>query len=223
MFSAIAPSYELNNRVHSLGMDQGWRRAAVKAAGVRHGDVVLDVACGTGDLSYAFGRTSASKIIGVDFTPDMLVVARRKQVAGTLVSPEFREGDAMNLAIPDASVDIVTIAFGIRNVSVPAKAFAEFFRVLKPGGRLVVLEFSQPTNPLLNGMYQFYFKRVMPRTATWIAGDKSGAYKYLPMSVNTFIDRAAMLGMLDSAGFRENTCQALTFGIAVLYRGVKAG
>lgn len=247
MFSAIAPSYDLNNRVHSMWRDQAWRRAAVKMAELKPGDDVVDVACGTGDLTYAFALSLRAlnqpetfrigQVAGVDFTYEMLPIARQK--GGVLPwynrwdVPEimdpvnlnyavpFLQGDAMNLPLPDASCDVVSIAFGIRNVADPAKAMAEFYRILKPGGRLIVLEFSLPKNPLLLAGYNVYFKHIMPRTATLIAGDKSGAYKYLPKSVNTFIDREGMQGMMADAGFTDLTHKALTFGIAVCYRGVK--
>ena len=127
----------------------------------------------------------------------------------------------MRLPIADASVDVVSIAFGIRNVAQPQRAIAEFFRVLKPGGRLIILEFSLPTNPILRGLYNFYFKHIMPRTATLIARDKSGAYKYLPRSVNTFINRETLTAMMREAGFVEPAQKTVTFGIAVIYRGVK--
>ena len=127
----------------------------------------------------------------------------------------------MSLPLPDACCDVVSIAFGIRNVAEPAKAMAEFYRVLRPGGRLIVLEFSLPKNALLLAGYNVYFKHIMPRTATLIAGDTSGAYRYLPKSVNTFIDRAGMQAMMSQAGFVDLQLKALTFGIAVCYRGVK--
>lgn len=129
----------------------------------------------------------------------------------------------MNLPLPDACCDVVSIAFGIRNVAKPAKAMDEFYRILRPGGRLIVLEFSLPKNPLLLAGYNVYFKHVMPRTATLISGDKSGAYKYLPKSVNTFIDREGMQSMMSDAGFVDLKHKALTFGIAVCYRGIKTG
>ncbi|MEX2214214.1 MAG: bifunctional demethylmenaquinone methyltransferase/2-methoxy-6-polyprenyl-1,4-benzoquinol methylase UbiE [Phycisphaeraceae bacterium] len=238
MFASIAPSYDLNNRVHSLGRDQSWRRKAVKLAEVKDSDVVLDVACGTGDLSLAFTKAGAARVIGVDFTHEMLVVAETKgprakgqgpgesetQDTGHRTQdtgPTYATGDAMRLPLPDACVDIVSIAFGIRNVTDPAKAVGEFLRVLRPGGRLIILEFSLPRNFLLRGMYNFYFKHIMPRTATWISRDKSGAYKYLPRSVNTFINRETMITMMNDAGFGEVMHKTLTFGIAVIYRGVK--
>ena len=238
MFSAIAPSYDLNNRLHSMGRDQAWRRAAVKMAQVKLGNVVLDVACGTGDLSGAFAETEALRVIGIDFTYEMLEMTRKKfDIHAFPPAPErktndqgfiaetqrlsFHTGDAMRLPIADASVDVVSIAFGIRNVAQPQRAIAEFYRVLRPGGRLIILEFSLPTNPVLRGLYNFYFKHIMPRTATLIARDKSGAYKYLPRSVNTFINRETLTAMMREAGFTEPAQKAVTFGIAVIYRGIK--
>jgi len=223
MFSAIAPSYDLNNRVHSLWRDQAWRRAAVKMAALRPGDTVLDVACGTGDLAMAFGDAGAARVIGVDFTFNMLTVAVGKKTRDP--RPEahlsYQAGDAMRLPVADQSVDVVSIAFGIRNVADPRKAIGEFYRVLRPGGRLIILEFSLPTNPLMRRLYNFYFTQVLPRTATFISHDRTGAYKYLPRSVNTFIDRPAMLGLMGEAGFTQTQLRTLTMGVAVVYRGVK--
>jgi demethylmenaquinone methyltransferase/2-methoxy-6-polyprenyl-1,4-benzoquinol methylase len=227
MFSAIAPSYDLNNRLHSLWRDQAWRRKAVKLATVKPGDVVLDVACGTGDLALAFaaGKPAPDRVIGLDFTFEMLAIAQRKPPRrrhdGAPVPMHWINGDAMALPVPAAAADVVSIAFGIRNVADPARAIAEFYRVLRPAGRLVILEFSLPTNRLMRGLYHFYFNHVMPRTATLIARDRSGAYKYLPRSVNTFIDRARMMQMMRDAGFTDVTATPLTFGVAVVYRGVK--
>ena len=224
MFSAIAPSYDLNNRVHSMWRDQAWRRAAVKMAGVRPDSVVIDVACGTGDLAMAFAKAGAEKIVGVDFTYNMLGVAMRKRQSlpaaiGRRVS--YQLGDAMRLPVGDASADVVSIAFGIRNVSRPEAAIAEFFRVLRPGGRVIILEFSLPTNRAMLGLYNFYFRQIMPRTATLISGDRTGAYRYLPQSVSTFIDRKTMVEKMSRAGFVDVTLKPMTMGIAVLYRGVK--
>jgi len=123
------------------------------------------------------------------------------------------------LPVADRSVDIVSIAFGIRNVADPAKAVREFARVMRPGGRLCILEFSLPVNPVLRGAYMFYFKHVMPRTAALIARDRSGAYKYLPQSVNTFLSREQMMRLMTEAGFENITATPLTFGIAVAYLG----
>jgi demethylmenaquinone methyltransferase/2-methoxy-6-polyprenyl-1,4-benzoquinol methylase len=226
MFAAIAPSYDLNNRLHSLWMDQSWRKRAVKLAELKPTDQVVDVACGTGDLTLRFARAlgpNAHQPIGIDFTHEMLPIARRKSdaiTAGTIHSIAWINGDALALPLADASVDVVSIAFGIRNVADPAAACREFRRVLRPGGRLLILEFSLPVNPILRGLYNFYFRKVLPRTATWISGDKTGEYKYLPESVNTFIDRAAMMRMMSEAGFEQVSQQAMTFGVCVCYRGL---
>ncbi len=224
MFSAIAGSYDLNNRVHSLWLDQAWRRRAVKAARVRPGDAVLDVACGTGDLSQAFAATGASKVVGLDFTPAMLDHARRKQRALAAAQCEkltYLEGDAQALPFADGSFDVVSIAFGIRNVQSPARALSEFHRVLRPGGRLVVLEFDRPSLAPVRWLNDLYCGWVMPRTATLISGDRSGAYRYLPASVGTFMSRAAMREAVAKAGFTEVRDAGLTLGICVCYSGVK--
>ena len=265
MFAAIAPSYDLNNRLHSLWMDQHWRRRAVKLSNLKPTDRVVDVACGTGDLTLKYARRlrgllqsemlRVGQVIGVDFTFEMLPIARNKASRHWWVTSEgarkaveraegkddqgnrlhsvdisfadldvpvcFLNGDAQSLPLPDACADVVSIAFGIRNVVDPARAIREFSRVLRPGGRLIVLEFSLPTNPALGGLYNLYFRKVLPRTATLISGDKTGAYKYLPESVNTFIGREQMTGMMRSAGFADVTQHPMTFGVCVCYRGVK--
>jgi demethylmenaquinone methyltransferase/2-methoxy-6-polyprenyl-1,4-benzoquinol methylase len=223
MFSAIAPSYDLNNRLHSFGRDQAWRKKAVQLAQVQPGDTVLDIACGTGDLTEQFAQTAASRVIGIDFTPAMLEIAREKvKPRPHSAKVEYREGDAMNLAVADASADVVSIAFGIRNVAQPARAFAEFFRVLKPGGRLVVLEFDRPRTPPMSWGYDLYCGWIMPRTATLISGDKSGAYKYLPASVDSFFTRDQMQQELRNARFSDVKERSLTFGICVCYRAIKS-
>jgi demethylmenaquinone methyltransferase/2-methoxy-6-polyprenyl-1,4-benzoquinol methylase len=234
MFAAIAPSYDLNNRLHTMWMDQSWRRKAVKIAGLKPGDHVVDVACGTGDLTLAFfdglhrGESeSAAQVIGIDFTHEMLPIAVGKWIGASssknvpVSSVRFIGGDAQSLPLPDGCCDVVSIAFGIRNVVDPRAAVREFFRILRPGGRVIILEFSLPTNPVFRGLYNFYFKQILPRTATWISGDKTGAYKYLPQSVRTFIDRETMVKMLAEAGFANVTQKPLTLGICVCYRGFR--
>jgi demethylmenaquinone methyltransferase/2-methoxy-6-polyprenyl-1,4-benzoquinol methylase len=254
MFAAIAPSYDLNNRLHSLWQDQRWRRKAVKLAQLKPTDVVVDVACGTGDLALEFAqqirkliigdrwpeflflREIPKWVIGIDFTFQMLPIALHKTpwihwadnsgvdcVDGRFRHNRWINGDAQSLPLPDNSADVVSIAFGIRNVQDPAAALREFHRILRPGGRVIVLEFSLPTNPILRGLYNFYFRQILPRTATWISGDKTGAYKYLPQSVNTFIGRSAMMSMMRDAGFAQVEQHAMTFGVCVCYRGVVAG
>jgi demethylmenaquinone methyltransferase / 2-methoxy-6-polyprenyl-1,4-benzoquinol methylase len=248
MFSAIAPSYDINNRLHSLWMDQHWRSVAVKMAGVGATDRIVDVACGTGDLTIKFARKlwwqctsrksqhpQTGQVLGIDFTFEMLPIAHRK--ASAIYMPHimgyrprhshltefaaFLQGDALALPLPNQSADILSIAFGIRNVANWGAAIDEFHRVLRPGGRLIILEFSLPRNAILRGFYNFYFRHIMPRTATLISGDKTGAYKYLPESVNTFIDRQTMQDRMRQAGFGDVVARPLTFGICVCYRGIK--
>lgn len=224
MFAAIARSYDLNNRLHSLGRDQAWRRFAVRRARVNPGDAVLDVACGTGDLTQLFAATPAATVIGLDFTPQMLDIARDKQKFRPRAQADkirYIEGDAQNLPFPDASFDVVSIAFGIRNVADPVRAVAQFRRVLKPGGRLIVLEFDRPRSWPISWLNDFYCGWVMPRTATLISGDRSGAYRYLPKSVATFRKREDFAALLGGIGFAEVDIRPLTFGICVCYRALK--
>ncbi|MFT3785760.1 MAG: class I SAM-dependent methyltransferase [Tepidisphaeraceae bacterium] len=252
MFAAIAPKYDLNNRLHSFGRDQAWRRKAVKLAELKPSDIVVDVACGTGDLTLAFYDTllmcrsraerklnspEPFQILGVDFTFEMLPPASAKAASshfGIHLGCEYKRfgeergkrlpflnGDATALPLADASADIVSIAFGIRNVQQPMLALREFFRVLRPGGRVIVLEFSQPKNRLIRWANDLYCAKIMPHTATWISGDKSGAYKYLPMSVKTFMNRETMMQMMRDAGFVDVTQHPMTFGVCVCYRGFK--
>ncbi len=249
MFAAIAPSYDLNNRLHSFWRDQAWRRKAVKLASLQPNDVVVDVACGTGDLAILFGIALHTgwgsteprpwpvveikpRVIGLDYTFPMLARAAAKDDAtsdeidaaadidlwrGTCA---WIHGDAQSLPLPDACCDVVSIAFGLRNVQEPEKALQEFKRILRPGGRVVVLEFSEPTNPLIRALNRFYTGKIMPITATLISGDKSGAYKYLPKSIGMFWSRDKMVQMLANAGFVDITQHPMTFGVCVCYRGL---
>jgi len=224
MFAAIADSYDLNNRLHSLWRDQAWRKRTVKLSRVKTTDTVLDVACGTGDLAMAFAASRARRVIGVDFTHEMLTLAGTKRPwrtdRGRRAEPvDYINGDATRLPIADQSVDIVSIAFGLRNVADPAKAIGEFYRVLKPGGRLVILEFSTPRFAPMRMAYNLYFHQVPPRPATWISRDRSGAYRYLPKSVDTFIDREQITKMMGETGFANVSLEPMTLGIAVAYTG----
>lgn len=223
MFGAIAKRYDLNNRLHSFGRDQFWRRRAVALAEVKPGDRVLDAACGTGDLAVAMARAGAGEVIGVDFTPEMLELARVKAARSgdPRRAPEFQRADVTSLPFEDAAFDVVSIAFGIRNVDRPERALAEFHRVLRPGGRLVILEFAQPESRLIRRLNRFYTRRVMPVTATLLAGDRSGAYRYLPRSIETFLDPEAMREALGEAGFADVRVERLTFGVCAAYRAVR--
>ncbi len=221
MFDAIAGRYDLNNRVHSFGRDQSWRRKAVKMADIGPADHVLDVACGTGDLTFALARRNPASIRGVDFSAGMLEIADRKAPRHGGTPATFTRGDAMALDLPDESCTVVTIAFGIRNVTEPGAAIAEFHRVLAPGGRLLILEFSQPANPLVRFGADIYNHRIMPLTATLLSGDRSGAYRYLPRSIESFATAGELAAIVERAGFESVTQKPLTFGICTLTHAIK--
>ena len=222
MFAAIADRYDLNNRLHSLGRDQTWRRRAAGLCDVRATDRVLDVACGTGDLSEAFARAGAGSVCGVDFTEPMLEIARRKAARRRPPEetiPTFDHADAMALPFDDAVFDIVAIAFGLRNLADPMRGLREMKRVLRADGRLVILEFTEPRNAIVRAVDRLYRGRIMPRTASWLAGDRSGAYRYLPRSVSTFADREELAAMMRQAGFSSISIHPMTLGICAAYLG----
>lgn len=223
MFAAIAGRYDLNNRLHSLWRDQAWRRYAVKQAGLAPTDQVLDVACGTGDLTHALARGGAARVVGLDYTQEMLdcAAAKKQRLPAALRDRvEYLRGDAQRLPFADGCFDAVTIAFGIRNVGNPQQAVKEFRRVLKPGGRLVILEFGTPRVAPVRWFNDVYCRRIMPITATMISGDRSGAYKYLPKSVATFMSSSEMRELLSQSGFAEVSVRELSLGICVCYRGL---
>ncbi|HKR27452.1 MAG TPA: class I SAM-dependent methyltransferase [Acidobacteriaceae bacterium] len=223
MFDSIAPRYDLLNHVLSCNVDRiWWRRTArqFRHILVRPEAHVLDVCCGTGDMTRALLRyrpENAEPIIAADFSPAMLEVAARK-----LPSDRVRivEADALHLPMQNASLDLLTTAFGFRNLANYRDGLAEFCRVLAPGGELGILDFSEPGGAL-GRAYAFYFRRILPRIGALISGQR-GAYSYLPESVARFPPPPAMLEMMRSVGFAEVSWTPYSFGIAGLWRGVKA-
>jgi demethylmenaquinone methyltransferase / 2-methoxy-6-polyprenyl-1,4-benzoquinol methylase len=218
MFAAISTRYDRANTVLSAGVHHLWRRRAVRRAGAREGDQVLDCATGTGDLAIAFakkvGRTG--RVIGTDFVPEMLTLARAKSQDVT-----FEVADVTRLPYEDDTFDIASISFGIRNVGEPRTGIAEMARVVKPGGRVIVLEFGQPQGRVFGALYDVYARRVLPRLGGAVTGDPE-AYEYLQKSAGRFPcgdDFVAL--MRESADFATVDYTTLTFGIAYLYRGVK--
>jgi len=216
MFNAIAPRYELVNSVFSAGRDSAWRCKAVRIAGAVSTDVVLDVACGTGDFARAFAAVGAT-VIGCDFAHEML---RRAQGRGN-GRLSWCEADAQSLPFGDATFSLVSCAFGVRNFQDLGRGLAEMRRVLKPGGRAVILEFGKPQSRLLGRCYEFYTNRLMPIGAQYISGDRTGAYHYLPRSVATFPAADQMIAEIARAGFVNTSAKRLTFGAAYVYMGFR--
>jgi demethylmenaquinone methyltransferase/2-methoxy-6-polyprenyl-1,4-benzoquinol methylase len=222
MFDAIAHRYDRLNHLLSLGLDRRWRRQAVDALALPPGARVLDVCTGTADLAMtAAGHQSRPRaVLGVDFAAEMLALGRGKLAAAGLSSVELARGDACRLPCQPASFDAVTVGFGIRNVSDTSAAIAEMFRVLKPGGRVAILEFGEPSLPFLRSIYLWYFRRVLPRIGRMLS-KHAEAYDYLPASVSAFLTPAAFTALLHTTGFRPVSVDRLTFGVVYLYVGRK--
>jgi len=225
MFAQVARRYDLANRVLSGGMDLWWRRRLVAAVRKHAAQDVLDLATGSGDVAFALARGLAPglPVLGMDFCQPMLDEAMRKKEAAGPGSPysmvTFRQGDGLALPLPDASFDAVTVSFGLRNMADRAKALSEMRRVLRPGGRLFVLEFSQPS-AWFRPLYFFYMRNFAPRLAGWVTG-VSSAYDYLCSSIEQFPDRHTLAIEFDRAGFSRVTASGMTFGIVALHEAVK--
>ena len=221
MFDAIAPTYERVNAIASLGQDARWRRRAIAAAGVRPDDIVLDVCCGTGDMirTFAQAATTPRAIIGIDFSQQMLAAG---QYAGVRTPITLCRADALRLPLRNAAVHVVSCAFGVRNFQDLDAGLREIRRVLRPGGRAVLLEFATPENSVLRWGYRVYTETVLPRLGAWISRDRQGAYRYLPQSIQTFARRGEMLERLRTAGFSDVTARSMNFGGVMIYRGVVA-
>ncbi len=223
MFAGIARRYDLLNHVLSVNIDKRWRRrvrAELAEVLADRNAIILDVACGTGDLSIELGTGASAVVIGTDFCRPMLDVAAKK-TSGLRSDIPFLEADAMQLPLPDQTFDAVTIAFGLRNLSHFADGLAELHRVLKPGGRLVVLEFSTPTVPGFASLFDLYFTRILPRIGGAVSGSR-GAYEYLPDSVQKFPDQKRLVELMSAVGFAEVRFSNLTGGIAAIHTGTRS-
>jgi demethylmenaquinone methyltransferase/2-methoxy-6-polyprenyl-1,4-benzoquinol methylase len=222
IFSKIAPDYDRFNALSSMGTDKGWRKRTVALAELRRDSVVLDLAAGTGDLTMALARQARpARIVSTDFVPEMLEVAKEK--AARYDGPttiEFAIADAQDLPFDDASFDVVTIAFGVRNLPDRAANFREVVRVLKPGGRYLVLEFTRPPFPPFRAAYHAYLRTVIPALGGMVAGDRA-SFEYLNESILAFPRQVALAAELHKAGFSAVSWHNLTFGIVAVHVATK--
>ena len=221
MFDSISRRYDFLNHFLSLGIDIMWRRKAVRLLQDLAPGQILDVATGTGDFALEALRLKPEKIIGVDISEGMLNVGRQKMkskgVDGTI---ELRSGDSENLPFEDNFFDAVIVAFGVRNFEHLERGLTEMLRVVKPGGRVVILEFSRPSKFPMKQLYNVYFTTILPLIGRWISRDQA-AYRYLPESVKAFPDGGDFLKILSGVGYKNPQCDPLTFGISSLYWGSK--
>lgn len=219
MFARIARRYDLLNRVLSLGIDQRWRRAMLERAGDVREKTVVDACCGTGDVSVQFSRAGA-RVVGVDFTVEML---HHADVKGrkTERPPTFAHGDALALPVPDAIADVCTVAFGIRNVADRRACLREMSRVVRPGGQVLVLEFTMPPGPILGRLYRFYFLKVLPNVGRLVS-KHDDAYSYLPRTVLAWPSPSEFEREMREEGLVDCGHRLLTRGIACLHWGRRA-
>lgn len=221
MFDNISGRYDLLNRILSFGIDIWWRKKAIDSLAHNSPALILDVATGTADLALEAMRLNPERITGIDISEGMLEKGRekirRRKLEHTI---ELRTGDSENLAFPDNHFDAVMVSFGVRNFENLNQGLEEIHRVLKPGGMLMVLEFSKPKNPLIKGLYRFYNRSFLPFTGRLLSSDDS-AYTYLPESVNAFPEGADFLEILTTLSYRDAKALPLTFGISTIYTGLK--
>ena len=216
MFDRIARRYDVVNTVLSLGTDSGWRRRAARETELQPGESAIDVACGSGKLAAELARIAgpSGRVVGVDFSPRMLEIARRGHRG-----IEFIEGDGLNLPFPGASFDASTIGFGLRNLADPVKGLREMVRVLKPGGRAVVLEFLRPPGGPVGGAYRIYLRALLPLVGGWLSGEPA-AYRYLSDTVDSYRTPLELTEMGKQAGWTDVRLDALAMGtVAVLSGG----
>jgi demethylmenaquinone methyltransferase/2-methoxy-6-polyprenyl-1,4-benzoquinol methylase len=218
MFDDIAGRYDFLNHFMSLGIDVQWRKKALKMLRPLQPKTLLDVATGTGDVAIMAQRMlHPEKITGIDISEGMLALGREKvEKAGLSGVITLQQGDSETISFPDATFDAITAAFGVRNFEHLEKGLGEMCRVLKPGGKAVILEFSNPTKTPVKQLYNFYFRYITPLIGKWIARNQA-AYTYLPDSVKAFPQGKAMCDILHKVGFQAVTCKTLTFGICSIY------
>ncbi|MES2817773.1 MAG: bifunctional demethylmenaquinone methyltransferase/2-methoxy-6-polyprenyl-1,4-benzoquinol methylase UbiE [Pseudomonadota bacterium] len=223
VFHSVAAKYDLMNDLMSAGVHRLWKRFTIELSGVRAGNRVLDIAGGTGDLTKQFARLvgATGEVVLADINASMLKVGRDRLLdLGVAGNVQFVQADAEKLPFPDNHFDCVTIAFGLRNVTHKEDALRSMLRVLKPGGRLLVLEFSKPTNPLLSKAYDTYSFSLLPMMGKLITNDAE-SYRYLAESIRMHPDQETLKAMMVDAGFERTTYHNMTGGIVALHRGIK--
>lgn len=222
MFDSIAPAYDTMNRLMTLGIDRRWRRKTVAEAVSGNPKAILDIATGTGDLAIALARAAeGATVTGVDLSEGMIEVGRRKVAeAGLAGRVSLSAADALALPFADNSFDVITVAFGVRNFEHLAEGYAEMLRVLRPGGKLCVLELTPPSSSLVRPFYAAYTRGVIPLVGKLISGD-SDAYTYLPRSIAAVPARGAMTALIEGAGFEKAGFRSFTFGVCTLYTARK--
>ena len=223
VFHSVADKYDLMNDLMSFGIHRLWKRFTIDCAGVRPGQKILDLAGGTGDLTAKFSRLTGEngEVVLADINDSMLKVGREKlRNRGLVNNIRYVQANAENLPFPDNHFDLNTIGFGLRNVTHKEQALASMYRALKPGGRLLVLEFSKPTNVVMSKLYDFYSFQVLPKMGQLIAKD-SDSYQYLAESIRMHPDQETLKSMMESVGFEQVTYHNLTQGIVALHRGFK--
>jgi demethylmenaquinone methyltransferase/2-methoxy-6-polyprenyl-1,4-benzoquinol methylase len=222
MFNSIAPTYDRLNRTLSLGLDARWRRKAAESLRTSSPRTILDLAAGTADLSIEMARRlQPQRIVAADISEKMMEIGRRKVArAGLSATIAFELCDCLDIACPDNSYDAVTIAFGLRNLENLELAIAEMQRVLKPGGRLAILELSTPQAFPLKQLYRLYSTTIIPLAGGWLSGEKQ-AYRYLPASIRAVPQGKEMTALIERQGFSQVQARSLALGISSLYTGVK--
>ena len=222
MFDQIASRYDLMNSILSFGIYNLWKKKLVNALRNENAKIILDVATGTGDIAISLMKLNPEKITGVDISNEMIAFGKKKVQALHLKNKiELIAGDAEHLPFEENKFDAVTVAYGVRNFENLNAGLIEMRRVLKPGGKMVILEFSQPRNKIISASFNFYFRRICPLLGKLIAGNKS-AYTYLPQSVKVFPHGSEFENILQSIGFVKTKCKSLTFGVATIYSAYKS-
>ena len=215
MFDDISSSYDFLNHFLSFGIDIYWRKKFIRQLNIDNNSIILDVACGTGDISFEIEKKFSANVTGIDIAPKMIEIARKKAEKKNINKIDFIIGDAEDLPIETNSIDNITISYGFRNISNYEKALAEFYRVLKPGGKLGILEFSTPNSKIIGILFKIYFHHILPKIGGLFS--RSDAYRYLPESVDFFPTRSDICNKIKKAGFLNTSYKDLSFGISSIF------